>query len=71
MRKVQLNNDVKWPLKFIQDVVTRWWSTYTMIERFLDLMPYVDILLVRGALLRDEMLTALEINDLQTLKRIL
>ena len=42
-----------------------------MIERFLDLMPYVDILLVRGALLRDEMLTALEINDLQTLKRIL
>ena len=71
LRKVQLNNDVQRPLKFMQDVVTRWWSTYAMVERFLDLLPYVEMLLMRGALLRDEMLTALEISDLKTLKRIL
>ena len=42
-----------------------------MVEIFLDLLPYVEMLLMRGALLRDEMLTALEISDLKTLKRIL
>ena len=55
----------------MQDVVTRWWSTYAMVEIFLDLLPYVEMLLMRGALLRDEMSTALEISDLKTLKRIL
>lgn len=26
-------------LKLLQDVTTRWWSTYTMLERFLELKP--------------------------------
>lgn len=71
LRKVQLNNDVQRPLKFIQDVVTRWWSTYAMVERFLELLPYLEMLQMRGALLREEMLTSLEVNELQILKRIL
>ena len=71
LRKVQLNNDVRRPLKFIQDVVTRWWSTYCMIERFLDLLPYVDMLHLRGAVSEGEMLSASDIIYLRVLKRVL
>lgn len=31
-------------LKCIQDVVTRWWSTYSMCERLLKLKPYIQLL---------------------------
>jgi hypothetical protein len=32
------------PKTLIQDVVTRWWSTYKSIERLLDLKPVIDYL---------------------------
>lgn len=38
------------PLDVIQDVVTRWWSTYRMLERLLYLRPYLR-LMVRENLL--------------------
>lgn len=38
------------PLDVIQDVVTRWWSTYRMLERLLYLRPYLQ-LMVRENLL--------------------
>ena len=34
----------------VQDVQTRWWSTYAMLERMLHLKPYI-ILMVRESLL--------------------
>lgn len=71
LHKVQANNDVRRPLKFIQDVVTRWWSTYSMIERFLDLLPYLEVLLLRGAILESEMLSESDVTDLRVLKKLL
>jgi zinc finger BED domain-containing protein 1 (E3 SUMO-protein ligase ZBED1) len=71
LHKVQLNNDVQRPLKFIQDVVTRWWSTYAMIERFLDLVPYIDMLVLRGAVVANEVLSGAELEELRELKKIL
>jgi zinc finger BED domain-containing protein 1 (E3 SUMO-protein ligase ZBED1) len=71
LHKVQLNNDVQRPLKFIQDVVTRWWSTYAMIERFLDLVPYIDMLALRGAVVANEVLSGAELEELRELKKIL
>ena len=71
LKKVQLQNLVAVPLKFIQDVCTRWWSTYQMIQRFLSLLTYLDIIVVRGSLNQSEMLTAGEINELRQLESIL
>lgn len=34
----------KAPLVLIQDVVTRWWSTFAMVERLLALKPFVILL---------------------------
>jgi hypothetical protein len=33
-------------LKLLQDVSTRWWSVYAMIDRLLQLKPYLDILVL-------------------------
>ena len=71
LRKVQLQNEVVRPLKFIQDVCTRWWSTYQMIQRFLSLQIYVDMLVVRGFVNQNELLTAVEITELKQLEKIL
>ena len=38
-------NGVKIPLSVIQDVVTRWWSTYSMCERLVHLKLYIMLLL--------------------------
>ena len=55
---VQSRRDPSWrPKKVIQDVKTRWWSTYAAIERLIVLKPYLNILEVEGHLkcnLKDE-----------------
>jgi hypothetical protein len=71
LRKVQLQNEVVRPLKMIQDVVTRWWSTYQMIQRFLSLGTFLDILAGRGLKQQTEMVTASEMEELKQLERIL
>ena len=38
------------PLNVVQDIVTRWWSTYAMLERLLHLKPYFEVM-VREQLL--------------------
>ena len=38
------------PLDVIQDVVTRWWSTYAMLERLIHLRPYFDCMVREGLL---------------------
>ena len=48
---VQSRRDPSWrPKKVIQDVRTRWWSTYAAIERLILLKPYLNILEVEGHL---------------------
>ena len=48
---VQSRRDPSWrPKKVIQDVRTRWWSTYAAIERLILLKPYLHILEVEGHL---------------------
>lgn len=37
-------------VKCIQDVTTRWWSTYSMCERLLRLKPYLNLMEVEGTL---------------------
>ena len=37
-------------LKPIQDVVTRWWSTYSMVLRLLQLKPAIDVLVQQNKL---------------------
>jgi hypothetical protein len=71
LRNVPLQNEVVRPLKMIQDVVTRWWSTYQMIQRFLSLAIYLDILAGRGLIQQSEMLTTAEMDELKQLERIL
>ena len=55
---VQSRRDPSWrPKKVIQDVRTRWWSTYAAIERLILLKPYLSILEVEDHLkcnLKDE-----------------
>ena len=41
----QLRNNVKIPLNVIQDVSTRWWSTYSMCKRLTDLKLYILLIL--------------------------
>jgi hypothetical protein len=38
------------PVKCIQDVTTRWWSTYSMCERLLHLRPYFYLMEADGSL---------------------
>jgi hypothetical protein len=38
------------PVKCIQDVVTRWWSTYSMCQRLLRLKLYLDLMEAEGTL---------------------
>lgn len=48
---LQSRRDPSWrPKKVIQDVRTRWWSTYVAIERLIVLKPYLNILEVEGHL---------------------
>ena len=43
--EAQRLNGVKIPLSVIQDVVTRWWSTYSMCQRLIILKLYIMLLL--------------------------
>jgi hypothetical protein len=38
-------------VKLIQDVVTRWWSTFAMCLRLLRCKPYLDFMEQRGELM--------------------
>jgi hypothetical protein len=42
-----------------------------MIERFLDLVPYIDMLVLRGAVVANEVLSGAELEELRQLKKIL
>ena len=55
----------------IQDVPTRWWSTDAMIERFLDLLPYLNLLVTQKSLHKDSMLSREEENELRELHELL
>jgi hypothetical protein len=65
------SNTVDNPLKMIQDVPTRWWSTYSMIIRFLELLPWLYILVTKGHLSKDEMLNRDEVEELMELNELL
>lgn len=39
------------PLDVVQDVATRWWSTFSMLERMLYLRPYFSLMVREGLLL--------------------
>ena len=38
------------PVKCIQDVATRWWSTYSMCHRLIRLRPYLNLMEAEGSL---------------------
>lgn len=42
----------------VQDVVTRWWSTYAMLERLLHLKPYFEVMVREQLLLSSASLTS-------------
>ena len=44
------------PLKCIQDVVTRWWSTFQMVERLLKLRPTFEKMVGDGVLAQEDCL---------------
>ena len=43
--EVQRSNGVTVPLSLIQDIVTRWWSTYSMCQRLVVLKLYILLIL--------------------------
>jgi hypothetical protein len=53
LRLLQKEDGVKQPKILIMDVLTRWWSTYSMIVRLLEMHAYV---------VRDEHITDLELG---------
>ena len=46
------------PLGVIQDVVTRWWSTFAMLKRLLQLKVYLQIMVQENLLAKEVNLTA-------------
>lgn len=50
MGKLLSKQQVGRAVKPIQDVVTRWWSTYSMVERLIRLKPYLALLEEEGDL---------------------
>ena len=47
----------KVPVKVIQDVVTRWWSTYTMLDRLVYLKPALTALVADNVIPQEDILT--------------
>lgn len=56
-------------LKVLQDVETRWWSVYTMIERLIQLRPYISILAQENSIVLD--ISYMEWSLLEELKMVL
>ena len=75
LKEVQKQLGVLVPLIVYQDVVTRWWSTYMMIERLLTLKPSLIYLeeeeLGPYKLAHDQALTGAQWDDLKLLKQLL
>jgi hypothetical protein len=67
--KADQQNDGKNPKTLIQDVKTRWWSTYEMCSRLFDLKVYVQSHLIRKSLSGD--LTVEEWNLVESTCNIL
>ena len=65
-RGVNLND-----LKLIQDVVTRWWSTWKMIQRLRMLKNYLGILVEEGVLDPDTNLSDEEWQMLEEIEKLL
>ncbi len=42
LRKTQAILGITTPLRLFEDVATRWWSTYKMIERLIKLKPSIE-----------------------------
>lgn len=55
----------------IQDVVTRWWSTYSMCSRLLRLKKYFEMMVVQGTLPADQNLTADQWNIVAQISKLL
>ena len=53
LKDVQKNNETLYPglkqaLGVVQDVITRWWSTFNMIRRLRKLKPALNVLVSQG-----------------------
>ena len=59
------------PVTVVQDVVTRWWSTYSMLERLLYLKPAIASLGAAEQIPRDKLLTEFEWKIVAETKRLL
>jgi hypothetical protein len=44
LKNIQLQNNVNKPIGMLGDVVTRWWSSFTMLKRLLDLRLFLGLL---------------------------
>ena len=76
LKEVQKQLGVQVPLIVYQDVVTRWWSTYMMIERLLVLKPSLVYLHKEEPdapyrLTEEQALTGAQWDDLKLLKQLL
>jgi hypothetical protein len=61
----------KKPVKVIQDVCTRWWSTYDMIERLLYLKPAVQTMFIYNELKTQQPLIDDDWDSLAMIKEVL
>ena len=43
LERLQREGKEDYIVSLIQDIITRWWSTYSMIQRLLRLRKYVDL----------------------------
>lgn len=68
---MQKQQQVKDPLKTIQDVVTRWSSTYKMISRLVVLKPYLQIMFLLNLLPAEKKLSEHQWAIIETLTIIL
>jgi hypothetical protein len=58
-------NSIVVPLKLLQDVKTRWWSTYTMIQRILDLREALELVFQEEFRYRESQNTPTQLEKLK------